>query len=534
MRHYFNSVSRYYAMETEFKPKAISAFERQFGAFDKDYSGNALAQYTKEFINDVNGNPSHLEQMLNALLNRSKIWRTFFVAHYGDRAAISLVNDITSKVSYLTLGMLNVSSAVLNLTQLINTGGYLGGYGRIGKTIGRLAKNGLTYKDIRILEETGVFNEIGLDTATGYDQLRGGGSTLDKIGQSSMWLFQKVDSCCRIVTTHEQAMERLNKENPDLSLNQKRKKAAEFAKDINRKANFDYGVADAPGIFRRGSVLSKLSLQFMKYPFKQMEIVWNMMPFSKSTNFAQKAAFWSVYFATVGLLGLIPGFDWINKKLGDWFHIFPQDFIQKTAVQGEKIYGKEVADMIMYGAFSHTYFGGVDMSKRAGLAGMVPQEISGAAISKLVQLFFNTLDGEYLANLRVISPGMYNLYAAIQGETHTKRGRLDMEYDSVGARVRRALGFKSAEESYASDMQRIKYDDAEVVKLKKQAAVDRYIEDPTPENLIAAYKIGVTKRMIKQEMKRKKSTRLERTKAGMTKQERKDHEYLFDFAEDDD
>ena len=47
--------------------------------------------------------------------------------------------------------------------------------------------------------------------------------------------------------------------------------AIRYAKDVNRKSNFDYGVHDAPGIFRRGSIASQILLQFKKYPIKQLE-----------------------------------------------------------------------------------------------------------------------------------------------------------------------------------------------------------------------------------------------------------------------
>lgn len=66
LRHYFNSASRYVAMETEFKPKAISLFERLYGRYDNEYSG--LPHYIKEYIADINGNPSTLEKQLNELI----------------------------------------------------------------------------------------------------------------------------------------------------------------------------------------------------------------------------------------------------------------------------------------------------------------------------------------------------------------------------------------------------------------------------------------------------------------------------------
>ena len=106
--------------------------------------------------------------MLNGMLNSSETWRKYFVSKFGERAALSLTNDITSRVSYLKLGMLNLSSALLNLSQLVNAAGYLGGWNRLLKHFGSVAKRRgkLTFKELRILTESGVLNDIGLDTAS--------------------------------------------------------------------------------------------------------------------------------------------------------------------------------------------------------------------------------------------------------------------------------------------------------------------------------------------------------------------------------
>lgn len=124
LRHYFNSTSRYVAMESKFKPQAISLFERLFGRFDNEYHG--LPNYIKEYINDINGNPSTLEKQLNDLLNAIPAIGKWVNAHVGDRAAVSLANSITNKISIAKLGFLNVSSAMLNILQIANAAAYTG------------------------------------------------------------------------------------------------------------------------------------------------------------------------------------------------------------------------------------------------------------------------------------------------------------------------------------------------------------------------------------------------------------------------
>lgn len=221
--------------------------------------------------------------------------------------------------------MLNLSSALLNLTQFINAAGYLGGWNRLSRHVAKVVngRGKFNYKDLRVLQETGVLNDIGLDTATGYDKNRGySGSSIpvlgqaitmiDKLGNKSMCLFQTMDTICRISSTlaaYEQAIEK----------GKSRDEAIEFAKKLNRNSNFSYGAEDAPNAFRRTSIIGKFALQFMKYPFKQLEVIADFLPMSKKTNRAQKAAFWFPYLLTCGLMGL-PALDWFDDLFGKNFH----------------------------------------------------------------------------------------------------------------------------------------------------------------------------------------------------------------------
>ena len=120
LRHHLNTVARYVALETEFKPKAISLFERVFGAFDKDHSKNLLAQYTKDYINDVNGNPAWIDEAINKTLNQNSVWRKFFLPNVGERGGQRIANTVAARIAYLKLDMGNISSALINFTQLIN------------------------------------------------------------------------------------------------------------------------------------------------------------------------------------------------------------------------------------------------------------------------------------------------------------------------------------------------------------------------------------------------------------------------------
>jgi hypothetical protein len=102
---------------------------------------------------------------------------------------------------------------------------------------------------------------------------------VDTVGKNSMYLFKKVDMLCRVSTV-------LAAYDKAIAEGKTKQEALEYAKEIDRKSNFEYGVQDAPNIFRRGSILSQLMLQFKKYGFKELEVMGDML--SDKTNSKQK------------------------------------------------------------------------------------------------------------------------------------------------------------------------------------------------------------------------------------------------------
>ena len=134
LAHYLNSTARYVAME-EFKPWAISMYERFFGAFDAEPK-NLTAKYCKDLINDVNGNPRGVEVWLNDLIK--KTWLGKHVADsYGDRVALAINGELSTWNAITKLGLLNVASAAVNFSQFINVGAALNDYGYTAKGLRR-------------------------------------------------------------------------------------------------------------------------------------------------------------------------------------------------------------------------------------------------------------------------------------------------------------------------------------------------------------------------------------------------------------
>ena len=295
---------------------------------------------------------------------------------------------------------------------------------------------------------------------------------------------------------------------------------------------------DAPNIFRRTSSVGKIGLQFYKYPLKQLEVIADFLPQNKKTTFKQKAQFWIPYFFVCGLMGFFPFFDWGDKLLNEKFKLFPKDFLQKLVIHGtQEILGKDsetgklVGKVIMYGAPA---LANVDISGRTGLASVMPQETSnllfGATGSTIYGVGTNLAQGDPLRALQSLSPGLYNIVAAIEGETRDARGRKTSAYEDMHDRIIRGLGFKSVDESLAVDVQRINFNERDETKKLEQRAIDAYIADPSPENLKRLKELGISGKRVKEERGKKNLTRLERFGRNKTKDERKRNEYLLDFA----
>ena len=518
LRHYFNSTSRYVAMESKFKPQAISLFERLFGRFDNEYHG--LPNYIKEYINDINGNPSTLEKQLNDLLNAIPAIGKWVNAHVGDRAAVSLANSITNKISIAKLGFLNVSSAMLNILQIANAAAYTGNISTLWKALLKGAHRKYSLHDLKILRETNVLNDIGLDSGAGYGKFSAG-----KWANRGMILFKESEGIVRrgvTLAAYEAGRKR----------GMSHEEAIRYAKDVNRKSNFDYGVHDAPGIFRRGSIFSQIFLQFKKYPIKQLEAMKDFLPFfGKGTTKKQKAIFWGTYFAMAGLfqipfaniLGLL-----IMGITGD----DPEKEAKNSLIELAENYPslKPLAKIGMYGIGT---FANIDITSRVGIGDAVPddlQSLFGPAASTLFNVAKSAYGGDnWTKQVRNISPGLGNLLMAAQGNSVGKRGRVNQEYTTPYQRLLRGMGFQSTDESDSYLIQSILSSEKKKASSKKQQLIDEYIANPTGENARKLKSAGIKPSTVKAEQKKKQLDTQGRTESSMNKNDKKQYKYLLDW-----
>ena len=546
MRRHTHEVARYVALDP-FKSKTRSFFERWYGKWDGKHTGDA--EFLKGFISDVNGEPTRLEEWADSIIKEFPVIGDFTNMHGYSRPTMSLCSTGMKWTGIMKLGY-SVAAGMVNLTQCINAAGKMGSYRALAGGFKRLKK--LSLADARILKESGVETNIGFsDLGAGYtasSRYKGGGGkvsrTLDAFGNLGMLFFSKVEKVNRAATI-------LGAYHQGIGKGMSRQEALNYAKEINIKANFDYGAHDTPRFMRMGGPVTQAMFQFQKYPVKQAELMWEFMPWSNKTTAGQKLRLWLPLMAISGVWG-IPGFallvgptlGWLLKVLfdaeGDDWETIVKNYTIKAAAGNKALEaGVKVA---WYGVGA---FAGIDISKRVGIgeAGSMPRmpdsawefvmsTLGGPAGSTLYGFVTKSFNADPVGAVSALSPAAGGLVAAWRGHKDDDRGRPKTTYDTVKERLIRAAGFRTIQEAEESDAKRIdssiKKDDAK----KRQKAIDAYVDSPTQENRDKLRELRIAPSSVRNAVKNQSLTDYERSRKSMTRDERRRTQYLDDFADD--
>ena len=528
---YFTMSSRYCALQPA-KQKSIKLFERTFGRWDKEYGGKeAMANIIKRYIRHNNGTPNYLESMINSMIAKNDWLLKNLNANYGDRLGVALAGNINGFLSKNLLGFLNVSSALVNMTQLVNTVALIG----VGHTAhGMSALKNMSLSDKKILAEVGVPYNIGLDTPSGFSKRRSAiegkrqgferlRSMISKAGDKGMYFFKKADEITRAVAV----LGAYNEAIKDKGMSHKQ--AIAYARRINREANFDYGSSDAPGIYQMfsGTVLGDLGLLFQKYPMKEWELMMSLMPhFGKGTK-AQKARFWATYLLMAGFAGL-PGGDWLDEFLEKILGYKPSSVLKMELFKN--LGDNPVSRTLVYGIFSNL---GVDISRRVGMSGMFPDSdsllgyLTGPAGSVIPGSIANAMSGDYIKAMKTINPAIGNIAEALRGYSTNSKGQVSYKYEGT-ERYLKGMGFRPVGQSLASDMSSATYAEKTRTKDKKQkllmnAARKRADgEKLTTAEMTELRKNGITGAQLKKAVSDLTLTTAERAQKYMSKQQKKD------------
>ena len=534
LTHYLNTSARYIAME-QFKPRAITLYERWFGAFDADPK-DATASYVKGLIKDINGDPRPLEKSVSELIMKTPIGKMISDA-YGDRAALAVNGELSTWNAISKLGLGNFASMAVNFSQFINIGTAMNDYGYAAKGLKSALKP--TAADMKILEESGVLDEINQAADNGgYTQRRFGrvGSVYGAIkrgGELSLLPFQYADVLMRktaILGAYKQGVEKLGLSHEE---------AMERARDVNYDANFDYSAANAPLMIRAGSVVTQQMFQFQKYPIMQMEFMYNIL---KNGTRGQKVRFLLPYVLMCGIPGTIPFGAIFNQIFSFLFHLATGDDkdigdeIKAEALRwaGKDPVKKAIVNASIYGVLAPVF--GIDVSKRIGISGafsgeffgaqkpesvldVLGMQLGGPMASTAVNMANQIHNGNPIEALKAFSPALGNMAQAMVGVSRTTRHRVKSRYETTYDRIIHALGFRSVDESNNSFITSYEFDRKDAETHAKQEAIMDYLDDPSEANRQRINALGIKDKAIEEARIQQERSATERAKGGRPKVE---------------
>lgn len=521
IQHHIDSSSRYVALDP-FKQKAISFFERAFGDYNKDWTGEAA--FCKGYIDSVLGKPSRLETLANDFL------RLFPWFKNEARPARRMAGNLTGLTGVLKLGA-SLSSGFVNTLQLFNCVGYVGARKTAVGLKRALHPNAA---DKKILVASGVSEESGL-ALDSIGHITAEGTALSKVGNvinsvnnflmKPFTLAEKTIRKATILAAYYKAI------GDGLSKGE----AIQYARDINRKVNFDYSVADAPRIFRalQGTVIGDMALQFQKYGVKEMEVISDFLPILGNTTTKQKLEFFIPYLLVSGIWNAFPFEDALLSLLKLLGFDDPEKEAKRAMMEwaGNNADRKALVNVANYGAGAIV---GVDISQRVGLKGVVPETsniVTGGPLgSTTVQLAKAVLNGDTNGAMKAISPAAGNIYGAVAGYNTDSKGRKTVDYDTRD-RIVRGLGFRTIKEANATDAQSIVYNYKEQKKNDRAKAKSEYLKDPSSGNRQKLKEMGYSDKEIKALKDDKKSTRVERSQVGLSKEDKKKLKPVFDYVQ---
>lgn len=259
-----------------------------------------------------------------------------------------------------------------------------------------------------------------------------------------------------------------------------------------------------------------------KYPVKHLEFILDTM-FGDNTNWEKRS---KLITATILMAGLVPGIPFselilslLKLALGEEkFGKAKRDLYNQL---GKTESGRWLAKTLMYGA---GHMAGVDISRRTGLGGVIPQRFAdafgpvfgrlGNGIWDIAQLGVN--QDNYIHHIKNVSPGLGNILTAINGQVLNAydRGRVNETYNTAD-RVRILLGFSPLQEAMKSDFDKLIKSEVSLDRKNKEKSVDAFIRNQSPENkqrLIEAYG---------DEKKAMKAVKTEQEKKGRDKLQRR-------------
>jgi len=465
--HYFNKVSRYIGME-RFKHRAISHYEKNYKTkFTDAPEAGSQAAYARQYINDMLGVPNSMELAISAGIRKVPWLNRFSSDSLGGRPSAELASRIAGATAVAKLGLYNVSAAAVNMTQLMMSNAILAGKGSmapvspyllqgIQRTLGIATRKGLRQFGVKVkpspseglLRKMNVGRDQGLESGAGYSKFNAG-----KIFNATTSMFRGAEFLLRSSTGIGAFMKSMAEtRGKGMTELARRKQAIEYAKDVNRQANFDYSIADAPSALR--NPLGVTVGQFKKFPIKAVEFMWGL-------EGMQHARFWTPFMLMSGMNG-VPGLQFFTETIKQLGGPELELEIKKEIAEwaGDDPDRKKIAETAMYGLLSQAGEG-TDISKRIGMGDVIPskpKDLLGPQLSSMISASKAIGDTDPVQAIRSVTTAPGNMLKAIfEDELYVsphERGRAVAKINDQD-RIAMALGFRPLKVAKSSDFARI-------------------------------------------------------------------------------
>ena len=532
VQHHIDAAARYVAL-TPFKRGAISFFERAYGDFNKHYDPTSEAGFVRGYIDSMLGKPATLADFTDRLL------RLFPVFKNMSRPGMATSNAVLEFSNAMNLG-LSACTALTNFFQIFNCVLYTGSRMTV---VGIKRAMHPTESDLRILRKVGMDEEVGLMNPWAKRKPYTGTTKLEKAFdwyhtalQRSLWGFAVVDQACRRATVLAAYYSKVKELSPKGEITKDvQRDALKHARDINRKVNFDYSMADSPRIFRalRGTVLGDIALQFQKYGVKEMEVILDALPLigDQEIPARRKVEFFVPYLLFAGIWKAFPAEGLLLWLIGLITGEDPEKAGKRAVIEwaGNDPYRKMFADAANYGVLSTA---GLGTSSSVGLRSAYPEfknPLEGAALSKMAD-FANALhNGDSIGAWKSALPALRHIVPTIAGYNTDKNGRKTIDY-TYGERAVRFFGFTPTREQRAVDAQGIAGDYKNRKTAEREKAKEAYFDDPSDKNYQKLRDLGYSKTDIKGFKNSKNTTRTERAESGLSKDDKEKLKSVFDYA----
>ncbi len=536
-----------YVAKAEFFAEATNTYtELTHLDFYKDAPVTDRDVFLHEYIKAVNNLTSvtAVDRMIDRAFSDVPLLGTLYNRFIGSHPYMDFASRAIQTNNILKLGLLNPSSAIVQLSQLLNANAKLGGNKFIG--LSKYFRKGMDaafikakesdkkYKDLYeycgITDETVALDSEMIGKRPGMLEKKWlAGKSLTDLANSSMVFFNWGDRKARKATAiggylkAQDVYAALGKEQKDKLLkvatdnwNRKRESAKvkelkfkapkptaesvreeyclKYARNLVNDTNFNYSVTDTPLLLTKLGVTGKLLFQFQKYPLFTLNFI-------KHNTAEENIRFIVPLLLLAGCMGL-PCADAVDEVSELVSGKKPTDYLKEQAIlwAGKDPAKKAIANVALYGTPT---LAGINLSTRIGLEGAIPTEIGGPTLNTAQDI----LSGKN--PVTAMAPRLGGFKAAFTGQYENTSGNLVTNL-SVYDRALKVLGFKPMTETNASDASGALYRKTQEYRDNLAKAKKEFIANPNPSTREALRIYGMSNREISKLLLTKDATSIEK------------------------